>query len=227
MNYHLHRGPRLFSDSYQGCKVMSLKKEAKTKKDSTDTEYKIVSEPKPKKYVFGGISTIAVTFIFVGVLASSGFSNVMNWTNTEQFCVSCHEMQINLNEYTDTVHDKNRTGVATTCPDCHVPKDFISKLMAKVRASKDIYHHLMGTIDTKEKYEKHRLGMAKKVWKMMRDTDSKTCRSCHTVNDMAFEEQQGRAARKHKNMSLKGKTCIDCHKGIAHELPEGYEEDDA
>jgi nitrate/TMAO reductase-like tetraheme cytochrome c subunit len=22
-----------------------------------------------------------------------------------------------------------------------------------------------------------------------------------------------------------GKTCIDCHKGIAHKLPEGYEED--
>jgi cytochrome c-type protein NapC len=202
----------------------------KSKKEfekSTDTDRNNINEHKPKKYIFGGLSTIAMTFIFVGVLASSGFSNVMDWTNTEEFCVSCHEMQINLNEYTDTVHDRNRTGVATTCPDCHVPKDFGSKFMAKIRASKDIYHHLMGTIDTKEKYENHRLTMAKKVWEMMRETDSKTCRGCHTVNDMAFEEQQGRAARKHKNMSLQNKTCIDCHKGIAHELPVDYDEDDA
>ncbi|VAW93151.1 Cytochrome c-type protein NapC [hydrothermal vent metagenome] len=195
--------------------------------NSSDKEQKQIHEPKQKKYVFGGITTISIVSIFIGVLASSGFTNIMDWTNTEQFCVSCHEMQINLAEYTDTVHDKNRTGVATTCPDCHVPKDFGSKLLAKVRATKDIYSHLMGTIDTKEKYEKHRLTMAKKVWKMMRETDSKTCRSCHTVDSMAFEEQQGRAARKHKKMSLKGKTCIDCHKGIAHNLPKDYDEDDA
>ncbi|MFV1982661.1 MAG: NapC/NirT family cytochrome c [Thiohalomonadales bacterium] len=201
-------------------------KSKKESKKSTDTVNTNSSEPKTKKFVFGGITTVAVSSLFIGVLASSGFSNAVDWTNTEQFCVSCHEMQINLNEYTDTVHDKNRTGVSTTCPDCHVPKDFKSKMLAKVRASKDIYHHLMGTIDTKEKYEKHRLGMAKKVWQMMRETDSQTCRSCHTVKDMAFEEQQGRAARKHKNMSLKGKTCIDCHKGIAHELPEDYIEED-
>jgi len=144
----------------------------------------------------------------------------------QQICVSCHEMQVNLTEYTDTVHDKNRTGVATTCPDCHVPKEFTSKLIAKVRASKDLYYHLLGSIDTPEKYEAHRLTMAKKVWAMMRETDSQTCRSCHTVSAMAFEEQQGRAARKHKSMSLKGKTCIDCHRGIAHELPVGYMEDD-
>jgi len=189
-------------------------------------ERRISGITKQKKYLLGSISLITVTYLFIGVVVSSGFNTAMDWTNTEDFCVSCHEMQINYEEYTDTVHDKNRTGVATTCPDCHVPKDFTSKLVAKLRASKDIYYHLLGSIDTPEKYENHRLTMAKKVWQMMRDTDSQTCRSCHTIKAMAFEEQQGRAARKHKSMKLKGKTCIDCHKGIAHELPVGYLEDD-
>ncbi len=193
---------------------------------STGTKHDSASDYTGKKYLFGGVTTIVVASMFFGVLASTGFINAMNWTNTEKFCVSCHEMQINYDEYADTAHSKNRTGVVTTCPDCHVPDDFNSKLLAKLRASKDIYYHLLGSIDTKEKYESHRLEMAQTVWKMMRDTDSKTCRHCHTVESMAFEEQQGRAARKHKNMEEKGKTCIDCHKGIAHELPEDYEDPD-
>jgi len=31
---------------------------------------------------------------------------------------------------------------------------------------------------------------------------------------------------KHKSGFEQGKTCIDCHKGIAHELPDEYEEED-
>jgi len=186
------------------------------------TNYGNNKSPKNRKYSLGGLSIISTMFILIGVLASTGFNSAMNWTNTEEFCISCHEMQINYNEYTDTIHDKNRTGVKTTCPDCHVPNDLTSKILAKFKASKDIYYHFLGTIDTKEKYEKHRLTMAEKVWKMMRETDSKTCRSCHSIEAMALDEQQGRAARKHESMKIKGKTCIDCHKGIAHELPNDY-----
>jgi len=195
--------------------------------NSSENNPNEASKPLGKRFkAFGGVTVVVVSSMFFGVLASSGFVQVMDWTNTEEFCTSCHEMQINYEEYEDTAHDKNRTGVATTCPDCHVPQDFKSKIMAKLRASKDIYHHLIGTIDTEEKYEKHRLRMAESVWEMMRETDSQTCRNCHTVDSMAFEEQQGRAARKHKSMELKGKTCIDCHKGIAHDLPEDYDETD-
>ena len=37
---------------------------------------------------------------------------------------------------------------------------------------------------------------------------------------------QGLVAQRDMQRAMKnGKTCIDCHKGIAHKLPEGYESD--
>lgn len=182
---------------------------------------------KKKRYAIGGISIgVLVSIFIVGNLSWMGFSGVMEWTNTESFCTSCHEMQVNLREYEKSVHDVNRVGVTATCPDCHVPKPLGPKLFAKLVAVKDIYHHLVGTIDSKEKYNEHRLSMAQAVWKKMKDTDSRECRNCHNVPSMLFDEQQGRAARKHKNMAELNKTCIDCHKGVAHDLPEDYDEEE-
>jgi cytochrome c-type protein NapC len=179
-----------------------------------------------RKTTIAGASLVVVLSATVfGLVLAGGFNTIISATNTESFCTSCHEMEINYDEYQETVHYKNRTGVRATCPDCHVPKEFGPKMFAKLMAAKDVWHHLLGTIDTKEKYEAYRLTMAESVWKKMKDTDSRECRTCHDANSMDFEEQQGRAARKHKNMEEKGKTCIDCHKGVAHELPEDYEEE--
>jgi len=163
-------------------------------------------------------------FIFIGICSAVLFDYSLAQTNTEAFCTSCHEMQINLEEYEDSAHDLNHSGVKATCPDCHVPKAFWPKMYAKLYAAKDVYHHFAGTIDTEEKYEAYRLKMAKAVWKRMKETDSRECRSCHDADSMDFSEQPGRAARKHKNLAQSGKTCIDCHKGIAHSLPEDYDE---
>jgi nitrate/TMAO reductase-like tetraheme cytochrome c subunit len=43
---------------------------------------------------------------------------------------------------------------------------------------------------------------------------------------MQVSIQDKSAQKKHtaERMREKGETCIDCHKGIAHKLPEGYEE---
>ncbi|MGY9002934.1 MAG: NapC/NirT family cytochrome c [Rhodospirillales bacterium] len=38
---------------------------------------------------------------------------------------------------------------------------------------------------------------------------------------MDFTIQESRSRNRHAKAIDKGKTCIDCHKGIAHELPKG------
>ncbi len=179
-----------------------------------------------RKWLKGVSLSVVIGMLIVGALMVIGFQSALNATNTESFCLSCHEMNIAYEEYKDTVHYKNRTGVRATCSDCHVPRDFGPKMVAKIRAAKDVWHHFIGSIDNKEKYDAHRLIMANTVWQKMKETDSRECRICHTVASMDFEEQQGRAARKHKKMAGKGQTCIDCHKGVAHELPEDFDEDD-
>ena len=43
---------------------------------------------------------------------------------------------------------------------------------------------------------------------------------------MDLNEQDKQARKKHPRAMQKGKTCIDCHKGIAHEEPDEPDEDD-
>ena len=68
-----------------------------------------------------------LTLLFVGFVAGivfwGGFNTVVEATNEEQFCIGCHEMRDNVyQEYKETIHYTNRTGVRAICSDCHVPK---------------------------------------------------------------------------------------------------------
>lgn len=170
-----------------------------------------------KMLVIGGI---------LGVIFWGGFNTVLEATNSMTFCLSCHEMRDTVyEEYKQTVHFKNPSGVQATCADCHVPKEWVHKFVRKVYAVNELYHKAMGTVDTPEKFEQHRWTMANRVWDTMRKTDSRECRNCHAFDTMDLSGQ-GRSARKrHERAAEKGETCIDCHKGIAHEEPD--EPDDA
>jgi cytochrome c-type protein NapC len=163
---------------------------------------------------------IGSLFFVVGILFSAGFTVALEYTNTTEFCISCHTMQTNYTEMKERPHWMNRTGVHAGCADCHVPKEFIPKMKAKVIAAKDVYHEIMGTIDTPEKYEARRWHMANVVWDKMKASDSRECRSCHSFEQMDLSSQDRFARKKHEKAPERGETCIDCHKGIAHEEPE-------
>ena len=157
-----------------------------------------------------------------GMVFWGGFNWAMELSNAESFCIGCHEMKDNVyEEYKQTVHYNNRTGVRATCPDCHVPKTWIHKVARKVQATNELYHHFIGTIDTREEYEARRLKLARNVWTTMKETDSRECRNCHSFEFMDFTVQEKRSRNRHATAIEDGATCIDCHKGIAHELPAG------
>ena len=162
-----------------------------------------------------------------GIVFWGGFNTFMEYTNTLRFCVSCHEMdQLVYQEYKKTIHYTNRTGVRVICSDCHVPKEWMPKLIRKIRATNELFHKVLGSIDTPEKFEAKRLQLAEHVWASMEASDSRECRNCHSFEAMDFKKQQRRPQSKHLEAMKEGKTCIDCHKGIAHKLPEDYEKDD-
>jgi cytochrome c-type protein NapC len=157
-----------------------------------------------------------------GIIFWGGFNTVLEATNTETFCIGCHEMEENVyKEYRHTIHYSNRTGVRAVCSDCHVPKDYIHKLARKVRASNEVFHKVLGSVSTPEKFEAKRLALAQSVWKTMKETDSRECRNCHDFRSMDYGVQDRRAASLHQQGFDEGKTCIECHKGIAHSLPAG------
>jgi cytochrome c-type protein NapC len=170
------------------------------------------------------LGTLLVGGFFLGILFWGGFNWALEITNTEKFCITCHEMEDNVYaEYKGTVHESNSSGVRATCPDCHVPKEWGPKVVRKIQASQELWGHFVtGIIDTPENFEAHRLDLASRVWRAMKRTDSRECRNCHNFEFMDFTQQEKRAAENHQAGLDQGKTCIDCHQGIAHRLPAGY-----
>ena len=164
----------------------------------------------------------AIVLMLIGGLLVMGGKISLEHTNTIEFCTSCHEMKDNnYEEYKHTIHAMNRTGVKATCSDCHVPHEFVDTMIRKIKASNDVFQHFMGSIDTKEKFEAHRLELAKRVWLRMKESDSRECRNCHDTKAMDPEKQGKTAQKQHQKLASGERTCIDCHYGIAHKEPEG------
>jgi len=168
------------------------------------------------------ILSISVVVIFaIGVLFAGLFNVALDWTNKEEFCLLCHEMKDNVyREYQKTIHYTNRSGVRAVCADCHVSKEFIPKLVRKIKASNEVWHKMLGSIGTPEKFAEKRAELAQNEWRRMKANNSQECRNCHDPQSFDFSAQGYRSVNQHEDGLLsKGQTCIDCHKGIAHRLP--------
>ncbi|MCW8963779.1 MAG: NapC/NirT family cytochrome c [Gammaproteobacteria bacterium] len=169
---------------------------------------------------------LLIAGVVFGIIFWGGFNTAMEATNTMEFCISCHEMKDNVyKEYKETIHYKNPAGVRVSCSDCHVPKPWVYKVVRKIKASQELYHWALGSYDTPEKFNKHRWTMANRVWDAMKSTDSRECRNCHSFEGMDLDEQDKSARKKHARALEEGETCIDCHKGIAHEEPDEPEDE--
>jgi len=174
------------------------------------------------KYSLMAISSISFV---LGIIFWGGFNTGMEMTNTLEFCITCHEMRDTVyKEYKETIHYSNRTGVRAICSDCHVPKDWVHKVIRKSQASFEVWGKITGSIDTPEKFEAKRMQLATHEWARMKDSNSRECRNCHNFDAMSSELQKQTPYKKHMKAKEEGKTCIDCHKGIAHQLPKEYEE---
>lgn len=165
---------------------------------------------------------LSIGGFIAGVIFWGAFNTALEATNTEEFCTGCHEMHNNVfQELQPTIHYTNRSGVRATCPDCHVPHKWTDKMARKMQASKEVWGKIFGTINTREKFEAHRRTMAEREWARLKANDSLECRNCHNFEFMDFTRQSPRAQAMHSTALASGeKTCIDCHKGIAHELPD-------
>ncbi len=171
----------------------------------------------------GGPVAVLALGLLIGMLFVTGFSTLLVVTSTEDFCAhACHEMEQNAAEYKDSIHDKNRTGVRATCPNCHVPKQVIPLYFKKMGALHDVWGHFVsGDIDTPAKFEAKRYELARRVWVYMKFNDSRECRNCHSRENMDPEKQTERAQARHEKARRENLTCIDCHFGISHKEPEG------
>nr|VFK14621.1 MAG: trimethylamine-N-oxide reductase (cytochrome c), cytochrome c-type subunit TorC [Candidatus Kentron sp. LPFa] len=171
----------------------------------------------PTKPIIG----ILALGVFLGFAVVGGFDTFVGYTSSNRFCgATCHEMRAVAEEYRQSVFHKNSRGLRVGCADCHVPKPLFAKLWRKAKASREVYHTVMGTIDTPEKFEAKRIVLARSEWRRLQEADSRECRDCHVYDAMITDAQPGDARFWHPVAMDEGYTCIDCHKGIAHRLPD-------
>ena len=150
-----------------------------------------------------------------GIIFWGGFNTALELTNTEKFCIGCHEMRDNVfEELKTTIHYTNRSGVRATCPDCHVPHDWTDKIARKMQASKEVWGKIFGTIDTREKFVDHRLELAQHEWARLKANDSLECRNCHSAESMDIT-RQSRAPRRAPALPVHRREDL-------HRLPQGH-----
>lgn len=178
---------------------------------------------RPERWFLLGIPAGGLLLFVIGILFTVFvLRGQLRFTESQDFCTSCHEMQIPYAELKNSFHYSNEFGIRATCADCHLPPDLGPDLLAHFGARTDVWGHITGIIDTPAKFEAHKLDMAKRVWAELKANDSATCRKCHSYEAMALDKQGHSAAKHHspEYLAKTHKTCIDCHKGVAHELPK-------
>lgn len=168
-----------------------------------------------------GLGILVTGGFIAGAASWQGFNTAMEATNSEKFCLACHTMRDNLlPELQKTVHWSNRSGVRAECQDCHVPHEFTHKIARKMQASREVWGQIIGTIGTREKFEEHRLVLARREWARMEANDSRECRVCHDYKDMDINLMRPASQVAMRAAAERDESCISCHKGIAHHLPD-------
>ncbi len=105
------------------------------------------------------VLTLLLIGFFGGIIFWGGFNTGMEATNRLEFCISCHEMRDNVyQEYKKTIHysqphrrarDLFRLPRAARLD----PQD----ASARSRRAAKLWGKLTGYVDTKEKFEAHRM----------------------------------------------------------------------
>jgi nitrate/TMAO reductase-like tetraheme cytochrome c subunit len=165
---------------------------------------------------------LLVIGLVIGAGGVIGTQVMVAATGTNEFCGgACHSMQWVANEYKQSVHFVNRTGVRAECHDCHIPHDYPRLLWYKARAGiKDVIGEMSGVISTEEKFKAERKHMAEEVWAEFKETNSENCQHCHAFDAGILAKQKDFVRPMHEQVLAKAATCIDCHKGVAHASPE-------
>lgn len=167
-----------------------------------------------------------LALVIVGIVVGAGgviATQVMvAETGTNEFCGgACHSMTWVAQEYKQSIHFANATGIQATCHDCHIPHAYPQLLWYKTKAGiHDVIEEVRGVIATDDKFKHERLRLAKTVWTEFRETNSANCQHCHAFTPEILAKQKEFVQPMHKLVLTKESTCIDCHKGVAHTAPD-------
>lgn len=173
---------------------------------------------KPNKTILA----VLVLGVLGGLLLALGAEQLDHYTNTQEFCTSCHLTGTYIAQsetFKTSAHETTSFGVRPKCSDCHIPKGLVAATYVHIfKGMKDMWGELTINYDDPKVWEAERPRLAYAVRDWLRANDSVTCRSCHDQN--AIKPKKKRGQRMHKEARETGMTCIDCHYNLVHEEVE-------
>lgn len=161
-----------------------------------------------RRHLLTGLG-MGVTLALVTVLAS-GF--MIETTNTDVFCITCHAMKPFRAAWTNSVHGGNNPrGVAAQCVDCHLPHgNFVQYLTAKaITGTGDVLQNLVmntAEFDWAGNAEESRHEF----------TYDSACRSCHKDLTPPGLPRGGFLAHRAYLRGAAGRMCSECHPHVGH-----------
>jgi cytochrome c-type protein NapC len=167
-----------------------------------------------------GLGVLVLAGFVAGVVFWGGFNTALELTNTEKFCTGCHEMRDNVfAELKSTIHFTNRSVRARA-----VPIATSAQVVDRQDRAQDA--SLQGGLGPSIRHHRHK------------ENSSTIGSSCATrMGTLQGQRLPGMPQLpQHRSMDIPSsrrasvahqrflftaeKTCIDCHKGIAHKLPD-------
>lgn len=128
--------------------------------------------------------------LFVGIIASVATVQVLHYTDSAEFCKSCHIMNNVYDSFKDSTHAE------LACADCHLPHDsLINKYTFKAKSGLGhVYYNTLGE---------------DKIPEVLHPTDgskkaiNSNCISCHksTLDNVTHDAKE---------------SCSECHQSIPH-----------
>jgi nitrate/TMAO reductase-like tetraheme cytochrome c subunit len=107
------------------------------------------------------------------------------------------------------------------CVDCHLPKGLINTTYAYTHYASvtDLFGHFRDREDERAgDWIPLSAARAYRVRDRLMEYDSKTCRTCHVMEEIVPDSIRGQTA--HKDAVANGETCIECHSNLVHRFVE-------
>lgn len=156
--------------------------------------------------------------LIFGGLAGVGFilflTEFDHYTSTEDFCTTCHSMELVAEPYRESSHYKPASGVRASCGDCHVSEGVLSATWDHFIGTKDLLRQLFGAkYDDPVVNALHlpEAAFAARDW--LKKRDSATCKRCH-VKEAIYGDRPDTLDIHLED--AKDKTCVECHYNLVH-----------
>ena len=159
---------------------------------------------------------LTVGGFIAGIVFWGGFNTALELTNTEPFCIGCHEMRDNVyQELQATIHFTQPQRRARQVP--RLPR--AARLDGQDRAQDAGVARRCGARSSARSTRarssrRSGLTLAQHEWARLKANDSLECRNCHGFEYMDFTRQSPRAAQAHSHAAR-------LRRADLHRLPQG------